>query len=188
MKKYLIAGLFAAVGAVTFISQATARNDFCYYNPDAPQCQDDEPNGYPLPPDQGYGGGGYGPPIVDGGGYGGGTYPAVPGYPEPTYSPEPRVKPRPHHTYVDDGDGTDGFFFNDGSAYFGPTIHLQFGSSGRKSCQAIVDSLRRSGFRHVVPVDCAGRDYAFKASRDGRVLKIGVKSATGRISSIKPYY
>lgn len=182
MKKYLIAGLLSAVGAVAMISQANARNDFCYYNPDAPQCQDDGS----------YGGGGY-PPPAEGGGYGGGGYPPPPpgyggsGYPQPPDYPEPPIYPRRHHHYVDNGDGSDGFFFNDGGDDFGPTIHLQFGSSGRKSCSAIADSLRRSGFRRVVPVDCAGRDYAFKAFRDGRVLKIGVKSATGRISSITPY-
>jgi hypothetical protein len=67
----------------------------------------------------------------------------------------------------------------------GSTITLQFGS--RNSCADITRSLQRSGFRRVKPVDCAGRDYAFIAYRDGQRLKVGVKSATGRISTIKPF-
>jgi hypothetical protein len=67
----------------------------------------------------------------------------------------------------------------------GGTITLQFGSG--QSCNAIAQSLKRSGFRRVNAVDCAGRDYAFTAVRDGERMKIWVKSATGRISSIRPY-
>lgn len=67
----------------------------------------------------------------------------------------------------------------------GPIITLQFGS--RYKCNDLANSLRQSGFRRVRPVDCAGRDFAFLAFRDGRSLKIGMSSRTGRINSIKPY-
>jgi hypothetical protein len=74
----------------------------------------------------------------------------------------------------------DAYNYNDGS-----TITLQFGSA--HSCSNIAQSLKRSGFRRVKPIDCAGRDYAFIAFRGGERLKVGVKSATGRISTIQPY-
>jgi hypothetical protein len=159
MKKFLIAGLITAIGAVALISQANARGNFCYYNPDAPQCQD------------------YGP-------YDGGGYPPPP----PNYGEDYPPPPRPHHhNSYDDNYNSDSFLFDNGD-YNGPTINLQFGNSGRKSCSSIANSLRRSGFRRVVPVDCAGSGYAFKASRDGQVLRVSVVSATGRISQIRPYY
>ena len=158
MKKFMIAGLITAIGAVALISQANAKGNFCYYNPDAPQCQD------------------YGP--YDGGGN---------GYPPPPDNYDDYYPPRPyHHQSYDQNYNSDSFLFDNGG-YYGPTINLQFGASGRKSCSAIADSLRRSGFRRVVPVDCAGSGYAFKASRDGRVLRVSVVSATGRISKITPY-
>jgi hypothetical protein len=67
----------------------------------------------------------------------------------------------------------------------GSTLTFEFGS--KNSCSNIAQSLKRTGFRRVKPVDCAGRDYAFTAIRDGESLKVWVKSATGRISKITPY-
>jgi hypothetical protein len=101
------------------------------------------------------------PFYYDGGGYGD-------GYPPP----------RPHHVYEDP-------FFGD-NYDTGPVISLHFGNN-RNRCNAIASSLRRSGYRAVRAVDCAGRDYAFIARRDGQRLKIGVASGTGRINSIRPY-
>jgi hypothetical protein len=159
MKKFIIAGLFAAVAAFTMAAQATAANRYCRYNPDDPQCQVQlQPQDYCPPEDV------YCNDVAD----------------QPM-EPSPRQFHR--HDYRDNNPDF-GYF---GQNYYdqGPVIHLQFGP--RYTCNELSNSLRRSGFRRVRPVDCAGRDFAFTAFRDGRSLRIGMSSRTGRINSIKPY-
>lgn len=150
MKKFIIIGLLAAIGAVTFVAQANAAGRYCMYNPDDPICQDyydnGENNGYQPPPYDGYGqdDNGYNPP------------------------------PRPHD------------YSNNGYDQ-GPVLSLHFGSSSRYSCNTLASSLRRSGFHRIRPVDCAGREFAFLATRDGQRLRIVMLSRTGRIKTIRPY-
>jgi hypothetical protein len=38
MKRILVAGLFAAIGTLAMISQASAASRFCFANPDDPRC------------------------------------------------------------------------------------------------------------------------------------------------------
>jgi hypothetical protein len=48
MHRYLIAGLLIAIGTVVSVGQAQAQSvsRYCYYNPDDPNCDDDEPRYY----------------------------------------------------------------------------------------------------------------------------------------------
>jgi hypothetical protein len=164
MKKFLVLGLLAAIGAVAMVSQSSAASRYCIYNPDDPACYND--GGYPPPPPPDYG---------DGDGYGGDGYP-----------PPPPPHPRHHHHVYQDGydNGFDPFYDN----YYdtGPVFSLHLGQDGNR-CNQIAASLRRSGFHNVRAVDCAGRDYAFLTSRDGQRLKVYVRSSNGRIKSIRPY-
>jgi hypothetical protein len=61
-------------------------------------------------------------------------------------------------------------FFDDERYYAGPR---------RMSCNTAIRSLRVKGYSRIVPLDCAGTKYSFKARRDGRVYKIKVNAATG---------
>jgi len=172
MKKFLIAGLLTAIAAVSLISQASAASRYCFENPDDPQCyQNDGPNFPPPPPPP--------PPVFDGGNGYPPPPPPPPRYGDNGYPPPPnRFRPRHRPVYNDNyyGDGYDQ----------GAVFSFQFGNSGN-SCADIADSLSRSGFRRVKPVDCAGREYGYVAYRDGQRLKIRVRSATGRIFGINPY-
>jgi hypothetical protein len=162
MKKFLIAGLVTAIAAIGLISQANAASRYCIYNPDDPRCYVPGAENNPPPPEN-----------------------MLPGYDQGNrYVSEPPPPPPRRRYFQQDQDFGDDYVddgFNDG-----PVFSFQFGNA-RGSCSEIGRSLRRSGFRHVQPVDCAGRDYAFTATRDGQRLRVGVKSATGRISSIRAY-
>jgi hypothetical protein len=147
MKKFLIAGLFTALGAVALMSQASAASRYCIYNPDDPACYE---------PDY-YGGDGYPPP----------DYGAGDGY---DYPPPPPPYPRNHRRDYNDQ---------------GPVFSFQFSTPARGSCSGIGQALRRSGFRRVQPIDCAGREYAYIAFRDGQRLRVTVGSNDGRIHNIR---
>ncbi len=178
MKKFLIVGLLTVIGAVASVSQANAAgNHYCINNPDDPACQGQYGNdgGDQPPPPFHHGGGGNPPPppYDNGDGYG-------------DQGP-PRHHRRPHHDYDQSYDS----FYDDnyyGDNYYdqGPVLSLHFGSNQNGRCSAIANSLRRSGFRHVNAIDCAGREFRFTARRDGRNMVIYVSSASGRIQSIRP--
>jgi hypothetical protein len=145
MKKFLIAGLLAAIGSVALVSQSHAASRYCIYNPDDPAC-------------------------YDGNGYDGNGYDDSDLYPPPP--------PRRHNNSYNDG------YYGDNYDN-GPVLSFRFGADNNR-CQKIANSLRRSGFRNVRAVDCAGRDFAYLARRDGQRLRVIVKSSTGRISQIRP--
>ena len=147
MKKFIVLGLLTAIGAVSFVTQASAESRYCRYNPDDPICQDYYNS------DEDYSG----------------------NPPKGPYRPrDPYNQYEPDYRYQDQYDQ-------------GPVLSFSFGSGQKYSCDMLANSLRRSGYRQVRPVDCAGRDFAFIARRDGERLKVGMSSRTGRINSIRPY-
>jgi hypothetical protein len=163
MRKFLVAGLIAAIGTVAFVSQGHAASRYCIYNPDDPACYDG--GGYPPPPD-----------------YGNND-----GYDGSNIDPPPRPRRHGRHSGYGDNGGYDPFYDDNGYGYdSGPVLSFSFGNNGNR-CQNIANSLRRSGFRNVRSVDCAGRDFAYLVRRDGQRLRVAVKSSTGRIIKIQPY-
>jgi hypothetical protein len=96
------------------------------------------------------------------------------------YPPPPPVRHRRRHYQ----DNSDPFFDNGGGE---SVFTFQFGSPSRGSCSQIGRNLRRAGFRGVRAIDCAGREYAYIASRDGQRLRVTVSSRNGRIANIRPY-
>jgi hypothetical protein len=158
MKKILSAGFIATIGILALASQAQAGSRYCVYNPDDPACQD-----Y-------YGGdGGDGAPLYPpryGDGYGD-NYDYPP--------PRPR-RPVYNNDNYDDYD-------NYGQ---GTILSFNFGSNNSGRCSSIGNSLRRTGFRNVNAIDCAGREFRYTARRDGRSMVIYVASKNGRINSIRP--
>jgi hypothetical protein len=164
MKKFLIAGLFTAIASVTLISQAGAQsiNDsrYCRRNPDDPACYNNNDNV----------GVGFGVTIGNGN------------------------NGRRHYNdgYYNDGYYNNGYPNTDGTYLrrrrdVGPVFSFQFSSPSGGSCSAIGSNLRDSGFRRVRAVDCAGREYAYTAIRDGQRLRITVGSRNGRIHNIRAF-
>lgn len=183
MKKLLIAGLVTAIAAVGLISQASAASRYCMNNPDDENCMRRDGNSDYTPPQDGTG---YQPPPqpppppVYNGGNGNPPPPPPPRYGDNGYPPPP---PRWRHRYQPNYYNDD--YYGDNSDQ-GAIFSFQFNDYGN-SCFDIGDSLSRSGFRRVRAVDCAGRDYAYLAMRDGQRLRIRVKAASGRIFAISPY-
>lgn len=184
MKKFLITGLVTAIAAVGLISKASAASsDYCMNNRDDQRCSQS------LGTDNPY------PPIKDGNSY---QAPA-PSPAPPVYSDDNNNNPPRHRRYGDNGYPTrwnhrynpdynnyyDDNYYDNGYDQ-GAVFSFQFGNSGN-ACSDIGDSLSRSGFRRVRSVDCAGRDFAYVAYRDGQRLRIRVKASTGRIFSISRY-
>lgn len=98
-------------------------------------------------------------PPQYGDGYGDGY-----GYPPP----RPRYR---DYDYNDYGQGT--------------VLSFNFGGNQGSRCSSIANSLRRSGFRNINAIDCAGREFRYTARRDGRKMVIYVASSSGRINSIR---
>ena len=97
------------------------------------------------------------------------------GYDEPP--PPPRRRPRDYgYTNYDNYD----------QYGQGTILTFNFGNSDRSRCSSIANSLRRTGFRNVNAIDCAGREYRYTARRDGRSMVVYVASRNGRINSIRP--
>ncbi len=184
MKKYLVAGLVTAVFALGLISQADAASRYCMENPDDQRCSQNDGLSYP--------------PIKDGNGY---QVPSAPP-PPPVYNDGNGdvPPPPPPRRYGDNGNPpppqrwhrrhrpnyNDNYDYYDNGYDQGALFSFQFGN-GSNSCSDIADSLSESGFRRVRAVDCAGRDFAYLAVRDGQRLRLRVKAATGRIFAISPY-
>jgi hypothetical protein len=68
----------------------------------------------------------------------------------------------------------------------GTILSFNFGTNNNGRCSSIANSLRRTGFRNVNAIDCAGREFRYTARRDGRKMVIYVASKNGRINSIRP--
>jgi hypothetical protein len=52
----------------------------------------------------------------------------------------------------------------------------------KASCREARRALRSYGYRSVSAIDCEGRKYSFRATRNGKVYRVRVDAYTGRIS------
>lgn len=52
----------------------------------------------------------------------------------------------------------------------------------KASCSEARRALRSYGYRNVRAMDCEGRNYSFRASRNGKVYRVKVDAYSGRIS------
>jgi hypothetical protein len=65
----------------------------------------------------------------------------------------------------------------------GSIANDNFGDGYKKlSCGQARGKVLHSGFRNVSTIECNGRTYTFKATRQGRYVKIYVDSRTGAVS------
>ncbi len=179
MKKLVVFGLLAAIGAVTFINraQAAAPQGFCQSNPSAPQC----------------GGSGGGSPneggAVNMNSQNNGVRNTNPNYNNGNYNngndnngngAQNDWRYRHHRGYGNGGSygyGQPGVYFNFGLATPGY----------RNRCSDVASRLRYSGFYNVRPINCGGSTYAYSARRDGQRFRVYVSANSGRIRSAVPY-
>jgi hypothetical protein len=77
-----------------------------------------------------------------------------------------------------------GFYRGFYRPYYAPRYRY-YGDDGyvtRRSCNSAARAIRTAGYRNIKATDCAGRHFGFTASKRGKVYKLRVDSATGRIS------
>ena len=96
------------------------------------------------------------------------------GYNDGGYPPPPPPPPR-HHFYGDDqynqDDQEDDGFYQEPRPRFRPVSR----------CDAVGQSLRRYGYRHIRPVDCGGVNFKYEAFRGHKRFIVKVKASNGRV-------
>jgi hypothetical protein len=86
-----------------------------------------------------------------------------------------------------DGAMRDDYLFQPGYGWYAPqyryTVRRNYGNE-RVSCNQAARHLRNAGYRNVVAIECAGRNYEFRARKSGRNVTLSYNSRTrsfGRI-------
>jgi hypothetical protein len=175
MKALMLAGL--VLGALAWPAAAKPGDNLCDANSQDPACINPKEPGV-LPPSDG-------PVIVP-----------QPGNPPPQVNSGGTPpsgfdwKHRRHRPGTGNwgNNGWHGHNWNDAPQfYFNLQLeprYEQFSYTTR--CDRLANSLRRSGFRQVRALSCAGRIYLYSAYRDGERLRISINRNTGRVLRIRP--
>ena len=183
MKKLVVFGLIAAIGAVTFINRAQAQNstDVCAFNP--MQCNGTVPDS-----------------VLNGGQQ---PHNGVPQAPRSNGADNGQNDWRHHHRgqrgYYRPGYSAFGYpgygyqnFGYPGYGYYDnqPNVYLNFSLGTpdyRNRCSDLAFRLRNRGFYNVRPIRCGGSTYIYAARRDGERLRVYVSAYSGRIRDAVPF-
>lgn len=70
-----------------------------------------------------------------------------------------------------------GYLYRPGYGWYNPGYR----QVGRLSCGSAKSMVRERGFRNVSTIECRGRTYTFRATRNGRQATVLVNSRTGAV-------